>query len=307
MATKSYGLCYQGSKNRIAEWVVDHLPSATNFYDLFGGGGAVTHCALLSGKFKNFTFNDLNPLSQGFVKAANGEYTDEEMDRWISREEYVATKATNPVAFFCYSFGGNGDNYCYAKEIEPFKKALHYARVFCDTSALKEMGCPSSQRKWIFDNSDRVKAAYIDWYLSEIMHTNLKYSDYKSKLHTQIKDREEELRQYLCDALKQSGLKSQREVGIRLGSNMERHYFGKSQWEFPTAEAYAKMQTFMPLPRPYESLFGLDGDSGAHIRSLISLEKLTSFHTLESYANIKRLRGLRGLRGLRDFGDNMQM
>lgn len=53
------------------------------------------------------------------------------------------------------------------------------------------------------------------------------------------------------------------------------NYFGKSQWQFPTAEAYAKMQTFMPLPRDYEALFGLDGDSGADIRSLISLEGLS--------------------------------
>lgn len=153
---KAYGLTYQGSKNRIAEWVIDHLPHAKNFYDLFSGGGAITHAAILSGKWKNYTMNDLNPLCLGFVKAANGEYTDEEMDRWISREEYEATRTTDPIAFFCYSFAGNGENYCYAKEIEPFKKALHYARVLGDDSALKAMGCPSASRKWIFDNTDRV-------------------------------------------------------------------------------------------------------------------------------------------------------
>lgn len=287
---KQYGLCYQGSKNRIAEWVVSNIPHATDFYDLFGGGGAVTHAAILSGKFKHFTFNDLNPLCQGFVKAANGEYSDERLQHFITREEYDRTRTTDEIAFFCYSFGGNGENYLYAKEIEPFKAALHKARVFGDMSDLKAMGCPSALRKWIY--------AYTDWYLSEVMHTDLHYDDYKGKLQTQIKDREEKLREYLCAAFKQSGLKSKREVGIRLGTNMERHYFGRSQWEFPTAEAYAKMQEFMPLPRPYESLFGLeDGAAGVDMCSLINLEKLASFYALEHWQNVQRLRGLRGLRG----------
>jgi site-specific DNA-adenine methylase len=37
-----YGLPYKGSKNGIAEWIIDNLPSAEWFVDLFCGGGAVT-------------------------------------------------------------------------------------------------------------------------------------------------------------------------------------------------------------------------------------------------------------------------
>lgn len=37
-----------GSKNKIAEWIVEHLPEGGTLYDLFCGGCAVTHCALLS-------------------------------------------------------------------------------------------------------------------------------------------------------------------------------------------------------------------------------------------------------------------
>lgn len=43
-----YGLPYKGSKNKIAERIVDFLPKAKNFYDLFAGGCAITHCAELS-------------------------------------------------------------------------------------------------------------------------------------------------------------------------------------------------------------------------------------------------------------------
>lgn len=34
-----YGLPYQGSKSRIAEWVVDLLPPSHTLVDLFAGGG----------------------------------------------------------------------------------------------------------------------------------------------------------------------------------------------------------------------------------------------------------------------------
>ena len=34
-----YGMPYQGSKSRIAEWVVDTLPKSHTLVDLFAGGG----------------------------------------------------------------------------------------------------------------------------------------------------------------------------------------------------------------------------------------------------------------------------
>lgn len=38
--SKRYGLPYMGSKNKIAEWVLQYIPKADNFYDLFCGGYA---------------------------------------------------------------------------------------------------------------------------------------------------------------------------------------------------------------------------------------------------------------------------
>lgn len=37
-----YGVPYRGSKNKIADWVVDHLPDGKTLVDLFAGGCAVT-------------------------------------------------------------------------------------------------------------------------------------------------------------------------------------------------------------------------------------------------------------------------
>lgn len=56
---KSYGIPMQGSKSRIADKIIDLLPSATHFYDLFGGGCALSHAALLSGKFQHVHANDI--------------------------------------------------------------------------------------------------------------------------------------------------------------------------------------------------------------------------------------------------------
>lgn len=47
-----YGIGYQGSKNGIAEQIIAHLPAGRRLVDLFGGGFAISHCALLSGKWE---------------------------------------------------------------------------------------------------------------------------------------------------------------------------------------------------------------------------------------------------------------
>lgn len=62
MATtaKRYGLPYKGSKNSIAPWVISHLPPAARLYDLFCGGCAITHAAMLSGKWRKVVANDID-------------------------------------------------------------------------------------------------------------------------------------------------------------------------------------------------------------------------------------------------------
>ena len=54
-----YGLPYKGSKNAIAEWVLSQLPRADVFVDAFGGGGAITHAALILGKYPRQIYKNL--------------------------------------------------------------------------------------------------------------------------------------------------------------------------------------------------------------------------------------------------------
>ena len=133
----NYGIPYKGSKNKIAKNIIAQLPSAKHFYDLFGGGGAITHCALLSGKYKYVHYNEFNPLVfKAFKMAINGEFKDE--TRWISKEDFEKLKDTDPYVAICFSFGNDLKNYAYNKECEKFKKAVHYSIFFDDNSLLKE-------------------------------------------------------------------------------------------------------------------------------------------------------------------------
>ena len=124
-----YGLMYQGSKNKIAEKIIDLLPPADNLYDLFAGGCAITHCALLSGKYKHIYANDICDMPKLFFDAINGKYKNE--DKWISREEFFKN-LDDPYIKSTWSFGGIGSSYIYSKKIEPYKKALWFAIMFND-------------------------------------------------------------------------------------------------------------------------------------------------------------------------------
>lgn len=118
-----YGLPYQGSKNKIAKWIVDQLPSATHLYDIFAGGCAVSHAALYSGKFGCVHFSDITDSVVLFRDCIEGNIPDG--SEWISREDFFLRKDSDPYVRLIWSFGNDGCSYLYSKEIEPYKKAVH--------------------------------------------------------------------------------------------------------------------------------------------------------------------------------------
>ena len=116
-----YGLPYKGSKNAIAEDVVAIIPPAECLVDAFAGGCAITHAALLSGKFERIIANDIQAqYPRLFKQAAEGKLPPD-FRRFISRDEFEQTKATNPIAAVCYSFGNNTDAYLYNPDTERAK------------------------------------------------------------------------------------------------------------------------------------------------------------------------------------------
>lgn len=135
---KTYGLPYKGSKDKICEKICSLFPIKENFYDLFMGGGSITHYQLLQNQYKNYYANDFNPLVvKAFDMAIHGKFKGE--TRWISHEEFNLLRDSDPYVAFCFSFGNDLKSYAYGKDIEPYKKAIHYYVMMNDDSLLKEL------------------------------------------------------------------------------------------------------------------------------------------------------------------------
>ena len=161
----TFGVPYRGSKNKIVPWALHQLPAAEAFVDLFAGGCAVTHGAMLSGKYRRFLANDIGDAPQLFRDAINGKYRNER--RWISREKFQELKGSDPYVRYCWSFGNNAVDYLYSQGVEPWRKALHYARVYGDRSLLREFGINSDgSRADIVKHEQAYKEKYIKWWLS---------------------------------------------------------------------------------------------------------------------------------------------
>lgn len=281
-----YGITYQGSKNAIAEKIIEFLPSGRRFVDLFGGGAAISHCAVLSGKWQNVLYNEYNPLLVDLLKKAiNGDYQNEK--RWISREDFLKLKKKDGYIKYCWSFSCAGNNYLYSKEIEPWKKALHYARVLGDCSLLAEFGIESAGAPDdIKKNKTEYKRKYIEWYLKNVLKSTADFEKLRKNLTEKISNQKEELRLYLCDALEKSGLKHS-DIDKRLNTQMSGHWFCRSQWQFPTREFYNQMREFLPLD-DYDEVYGY-----AEL-----LQSLQSLQILESLQILQRLQSLQSLQSL---------
>jgi len=124
-----YGLPYKGSKNKIARWIIDQLPRGRRLVDLFAGGCAITHCAMLAGKWDSYLMVDTMDTPQLFLDAMDGRYRDEK--RWISRDDFHRLKDTDAFVRTCWSFGNCCRTYLYSDAVAPMKKAMHMA-ILCN-------------------------------------------------------------------------------------------------------------------------------------------------------------------------------
>ena len=281
----NYGLPYKGSKNSIAKWVISNLPASHTFVDLFAGGCAVTHAAILSGKFGRFIANDITEYPQVFRDAIDGKYRNE--CRWISREDFLRLKDDDPYVRLCWSFGNDMKTYMYAPEVERFKKHMH---------AIFSAGTPTSARL-AWKGFVREFAKVRDK-IGELTQKVLKLCaacdvapQYNADgtlntkaIHTDVfRVKSAYLRKYLQNALKLSGL-TQKDVDRRLGNYMGRHYFSESQWMLPSSEQYEKLQEILPaLTIPWAPL-------NESLQSLQSLERLERLQSLESLQSLERLK-----------------
>ena len=123
-----YGIPYKGNKSKIAEDILEQLPSGKRLVDLFGGGFAITDCALrkFPNKWEKFFYNDFNPLLPDLIeRAIRGDFNEKTFrPEWISREKFNERKGSDGYVAFIWSFGNNGQDYLYGQDIEEDKRKI---------------------------------------------------------------------------------------------------------------------------------------------------------------------------------------
>ena len=290
----NYGMPYKGSKSKIAEKIMAVLPDAEYFVDLFSGGGAMTDCAMQSGKYQKGIYNELEPLIyKAFDMAIHGKFKGEK--RWISREDFFKLKDSDPYVAICWSFGNDLKTYLYSPEIERFKKHLHYM-FFADTPKEARLHWKAFVREFSLVKNEILQLTQTALKLCEDCDVTPLYNAdgtlNANKLRTDIfKAKSSDIRRYFRDALKESGL-SQADVDKHLGNQMSRHYFGSSQWSLPTAEQYAKLQEILPaLDKPWSELN----------EKLSVIKKLDELQSLQSLQSLERLESLQSLQSLETY------
>lgn len=113
---KSFGLPYMGSKNATAENIVSMLPRGRRLLDLFGGGASVTHAALVSGRFEQVVYNDIDPLMVDMLNRLK----DEPLAplRFVDRVEFKERCKVDPMVFFCWKYPGARPEYKFSRGTE---------------------------------------------------------------------------------------------------------------------------------------------------------------------------------------------
>ena len=284
-----YGVPYMGSKNDIAEQIIEIVPQSRNFYDLFAGGCAVTHAAMLSGKFRNFIANDLQGMGvQLFTDSIDGKYANE--NRWISREDFFSKKDTDPYIALCWSFGNNMQTYMYSVEIEEWKHALHNAYFFNDMRLLWAMGINphGDTRQWIKEHEKECLDKYIQWYF-ESKSMPVPTDEDRRKTEELMNATKADALKMLQKAYRESGLKP-KQINEHTQTFMFGHWFNSSQWQFPTPDMYRKLSEIMPtLP---------DADSYEYVYITQRLQRLQRLQGLQSLQSLQRMQSLQGLESM---------
>lgn len=135
-----------GSKRKLSEDILKYITSRhygiTDFYDLFGGGGAISFQAVKSYRF-NVHYNELNSHITKLVEyLKNNKVLGPEFYKWYSRDDFFkAIESDDPTyltgfIMSCWSFGNKQSSYIYGQDIEDLKRMAHEFIVNGDKSII---------------------------------------------------------------------------------------------------------------------------------------------------------------------------
>ena len=150
------GLVYMGSKRTIAKRIVEVIhkmhPNAFAFYDMFGGGGAISYYAKQCGY--DVLYNELNTNIFKIIEFCSHEYNENDFIKfglyeWASKEDFkvirekvksgVEISAIEAIKLLVYSFGGKFGSYAYGENRGKLVKLSHNAIVNLCFDSLVEL------------------------------------------------------------------------------------------------------------------------------------------------------------------------
>ena len=136
-----------GSKRRLAPKIIDKImldnPNCKYFYDLFGGGGAVSFEAMQRGL--NVTYNELNTGVVALLEKIRDQGITPDFYKWVDRETFNKHKKDDDwfggLCKVVWSFGNKQRDFLFGKKIEENKKLGHMIVVErCEKSAQELSG-----------------------------------------------------------------------------------------------------------------------------------------------------------------------
>jgi site-specific DNA-adenine methylase len=171
----NYGLPYKGSKNSIAERIVQCLPKGGRFLDACCGGGAISHAAYLSGRYASITGYDINKSIITLLNAVmvEGGKIDYEHFPLITMEEFYEAKQrwddgnlNDAVIRYTASFGFNGQDYLWGKDRLPYKylmqKVVSLPTKFERREALRDLINTLNTAKIPYDSTEFKNLAHLE-------------------------------------------------------------------------------------------------------------------------------------------------
>lgn len=212
-----------GGKNATAENIVSMLPRGRRLLDLFGGGASVTHAALVSGRFDQVVYNDLDPLIVDMLRRLK----DEPLAplRFVDRVEFKERYNVDPMVFFCWKFPSSAIEYCFSRGTEKLHELvfkLHEEREKGGLGEYRFQMALADPQSWAADALE--KAGVYNFTADEVKHAEGLILHYMDKI-----------RELLNKTLKEHG----KTVAycVKLTNTAASHFFQKNQQQVPDIEA----------------------------------------------------------------------
>ena len=225
---KTFGVPYMGGKNATAENIVSMLPRSRRLLDLFGGGASVTHAALVSGRFEQVVYNDIDPLMVDMINRLMTEPLPPL--RFVGRDEFNERCKVDPMVFFCWKFPSSGIGYTFSPGTEKLHELifkLHEEREKGGLGEYRFQMAMIDPQNWAVDALE--KAGIYNFTPEDIKRAERKILSHSNKI-----------RELLNTSLKEHGKTVADCVSIT--NTAATRYFQKSQQQVPDMDVLKALE-----------------------------------------------------------------